>query len=66
MDLAQFILEADQYWHANMSQRKGQAYFNYLDSVRPDIAGEIRGTEADPFYVATNLPAFCEKVAELL
>ena len=30
--------------------RKGQAYFNYLYQLHPDVADEIRGTEYDPFY----------------
>ena len=30
--------------------RKGQAYFNYLYQLYPDVADKIRGTEFDPFY----------------
>lgn len=30
--------------------RMGQAYFNVLDMVRPELADEIRGTDCDPFY----------------
>lgn len=30
--------------------RKGQAYFNYLYQLHPDVADKIRGTEFDPFY----------------
>lgn len=32
------------------SWRKGQAYFNYLYQLHPDVADKIRGTEFDPFY----------------
>lgn len=32
------------------SERKGQAGFNHLSSVRPDLAEDIRGTDRDPFY----------------
>lgn len=31
--------------------RYGQAMFNHLESVRPDLAQHIRGTDTDPFYV---------------
>lgn len=30
--------------------RAGQALFNALLLVRPDLAEEIRGTDLDPFY----------------
>lgn len=32
-------------------ERIGQAFFNHLLMVRPDIAEEIRATDADPFYL---------------
>lgn len=32
-------------------QRPGQALFNALRELRPDIAESIRGTDADPFHV---------------
>jgi hypothetical protein len=32
-------------------QRLGQVFFNYLYSVRPELADEIRNTDMDPFYV---------------
>lgn len=37
-------------FHEHDNQRKGQAYFNALHAVRPDLANYIRGTRADPFY----------------
>jgi hypothetical protein len=30
--------------------RVGQAFYNRLADVRPDLAGDIRGTALDPFY----------------
>lgn len=39
-------------------QRKGQAYFNALVLVAPELAELIRGTKDDPFYDDGNLPAF--------
>ena len=29
----------------------GQAMFNHLESVRPDLAAQVRGTDKDPFQV---------------
>lgn len=31
--------------------RYGQAMFNHLLEVRPDLAEAVRGTDKDPFYV---------------
>jgi hypothetical protein len=30
--------------------RIGQAYFNYLFQINPDLANKIRETQYDPFY----------------
>lgn len=38
--------------------RAGQAAFNTLYLVRPDLADEIRGGDLDPFYRDDRLPAF--------
>jgi hypothetical protein len=32
-------------------ERFGQALFNLLHTVRPDLSEQIRGTDKDPFYV---------------
>jgi len=32
------------------NERKGQALFNVLAKVRPDLSEQIRGTPFDPFY----------------
>lgn len=46
--------------------RAGQAAFNELYRIRPDLANEIRGrfTTLDPFYRDENLPAFYEWLTE--
>lgn len=36
--------------------RRGQAWFNALHELRPDLANEIRGTDIDPFYNDNKLP----------
>ena len=32
-------------------ERDGQALFNHLHEVRPDLSEQIRATDKDPFYV---------------
>jgi hypothetical protein len=32
-------------------ERYGQAMFNHLSEVRPELAEAVRGTEMDPFHV---------------
>ena len=39
--------------------RRGQAYFNVLHDVRPDLAKQIQSTALDPFYNDARLPQFC-------
>lgn len=38
------------YLRGNPAQRRGQALFNHLHDVRPDLANQLRGTDLDPFY----------------
>ena len=40
---------------AKTGERKGQAAFNHLVEVRPELANAIRGTTLDPFYCQTGL-----------
>jgi hypothetical protein len=45
--------------------REGQIAFNRLYVLNPELAEQVRGTEADPFYDDSRLPAFHERVEEL-
>lgn len=48
--LQQFYLDIDA--HARTRKwRYGQAAFNYLQNIRPDLADAVRGSNMDPFYV---------------
>jgi len=38
--------------------RSGQAWFNALYIINPQLADGLRGTEADPFYQDSNLGEF--------
>jgi hypothetical protein len=46
----------------NKTQRRGQAYYNYLASVRMDLTNNIVGTKLDPFYDDRRLNEFIEYV----
>lgn len=47
-----------------LDQRRGQAAFNLLHVLRPDLADLVRGSEHDPFYTDERLPAFLEWLGE--
>lgn len=46
-------------------QRSGQALFNHLVNVRPDIAEVLRASPVDPFYDDDLVPPFLVATAEL-
>lgn len=48
-----------------MSARAGQAAYNDLYMSDPETANAITGTDADPFYDDSRLPAFYARVQEL-
>jgi hypothetical protein len=51
------------YKDAHPEQRYGQALFNALYEVAPDLANEIRATARDPFHDQSRVAAFTEYVA---
>lgn len=52
MSLHKFYFDAQAYARQSGNQRYGQAMFNHLCTVRPELAERVRGTDKDPFYVA--------------
>jgi len=48
-----------------MTIRIGQQAFNDLYESEPEIADQIRGTDADPFYLDENLGKFYTRVAQI-
>lgn len=50
-------MELHEYWSSVKSrqtkfrERYGQAAFNHLVRVRPDLAEQVRATPKDPFYI---------------
>lgn len=52
-------------FEAHPSWRAGQAFFNVLHEIRPDIANDIRGTAFDPFHRNDRIPKFLYHVASV-
>jgi hypothetical protein len=52
--LSKFYMDAAIRARTN-GERYGQAVFNHLFMIRPDLSEQIRGTDKDPFYM--NGPA---------
>ena len=53
---SEFIVAAAEFFRET-NQRLGQAYFNTLVVLRPDISEAIRGTDLDAFHDNNKLPA---------
>lgn len=51
MRFDEFAVQAGRYYRQNKAEmRYGQAVFNHLYEIRPDIADKLRGTKLDPFH----------------
>ena len=61
--LAHVVREAAAFYAETYGWREGQAAFNALHEVDPDLANEIRGTRLDPFYRDDKLPEFFAAVS---
>jgi hypothetical protein len=58
-----FLAELVAYQSAHPEQRAGQAHFNVLHRLHPELANEIRGDRMlDPFHVDERVQAFREFV----
>lgn len=50
-ELVEFLKSvASRYVESKGNERYGQAAFNVLAEIRPDLSEQIRGTALDPFY----------------
>ncbi len=58
LTLEQFWLAVAGRQVANPNERHGQAAFNHLFAVRPDLSEQVRGTPMDPFYRDSNHPGW--------
>jgi hypothetical protein len=45
-------------------ERAGQAAFNVVSEINPEIANEVRGTKLDPFHNDDILPLFWEWLSQ--
>lgn len=47
-------------WHLRQhpTLRWGQAHFNVLHDVHPDLSARVHNTELDPFYLDERIPQF--------
>jgi hypothetical protein len=63
MTFAELVDHMARYRAAHPEQRMGQAYFNALHEVDPDIANSARGSAIDPFYNDAVMPEFMTFVA---
>ena len=65
---AEFVTKADINWRtgAYRHQRRGQNWFNTLRNLHPNLAREIVGTEADPFYDDNKVELFLDWVHQSL
>jgi hypothetical protein len=43
-------------------EREGQAAFNTLHELDPELANTVRGSKVDPFYKDDRLPEFFREV----
>lgn len=62
MTFDEYLLETWASQRANPQYRAGQAYFNTLYHVRPDISERIRGGPLDPFHRNERITDFLECV----
>lgn len=58
MTFEEFNKETAKRYHTVGDERYGQAFFNVLYQVRPEIADEIRGTSLDPFYTGLSAETY--------
>ena len=61
----QFVTHGATYAHMMKAHghRSGQALFNLLARIRPDISEMLRGSDMDPFHRDERLPDFYDFVA---
>ncbi|WHT20952.1 hypothetical protein N8J89_07775 [Crossiella sp. CA-258035] len=53
-----YCASAEAYAQRHPTQRRGQAFFNLLNRIRPELAHVVWGTGRDPFGDDGTLPDF--------
>jgi len=59
----EFCEAAEAAYRNNPEWRRGQAWFNTLYTLHPEVAEQFRGAPDDPFYQDSKLDAFCERLS---
>ncbi len=59
---SEYVVAAAKYYQENSEERMGQAYFNVLCVIRPDISEKIRGTNKSAFYNNKKLAEMLDEV----
>jgi hypothetical protein len=54
INILKFTTEWGKYQAEHPKFRTGQCCFNVLHNMYPDLANQLRGTEADPYYYNTD------------
>jgi len=65
MTFRQYFEQANRRFLARPGERLGQAYFNALQDVRPDLAAKVRANGLDPFYEDERLSAFLSYLSKV-
>lgn len=58
VDLPRLFRQAVDVWWEHADWRRGQALWNTLSDLHPDVAAELDGTDADCFYDDARISAF--------
>lgn len=64
MLIQEFWNEVNVYISIHPQQRLGQAIYNCLADIKPELAQKITSTEVDAFYDSTKVPAMSDFIQE--
>jgi hypothetical protein len=56
VSFSEYVVASAEYFRCEDDVRIGQAYFNTLSVIRPELAEQIRGTDFDAFHDNNLLP----------
>lgn len=66
MTFAQAVVEMEAYYQARRdTQRRGQAYYNWLWEYNQRVALDYTGSTIDPFYQDVRIPEFLATLGSL-
>ena len=59
-----YLDHVSKYLGYSTNERIGQAHFNVLYKLHPELANQIRATDKDPFYKDERLADFMEEISD--